>query len=68
MPISLSPIKEGFSYEGDNRKGRELSGSSGYGSTRKGEAVGGQALLKTGFVNGLIIDGETALLLSEVRD
>jgi len=30
------------------------------------EAV--QALLKAGFVNGLIIDGDTALLLSEARD
>ena len=27
-----------------------------------------QALLKAGFVNGLIIDGDTALLLSEARD
>jgi len=25
-------------------------------------------LLKAGFVNGLIIDGDTALLLSEARD
>jgi hypothetical protein len=38
---------------------KDVSGSSGY---------GGPSVAEGRLVNGLIIDGDTALLLSEVRD